>query len=637
MAGTIGEEDIQKVREASDLVAIIGERSPVKQRGRDFWCCCPLHHEKTPSFKIDPVLQLWHCFGCGEGGDVFGFLMKTEDLSFPEAVRKLAERAHIDIAETGGRPGVANSKKARLKAVCEATAAFYHIQLMRNPEPDAAAARSYLAGRGLGGDVPKRWQLGFAPGHGKLVRHLTAQGFNAEEMVEANVAMKDRGGKLRDRFFNRVIFPINDAQGECIAFGGRVIGKGEPKYLNSQETPVFHKSQVLYGLDHAKAAMAATGVAVVVEGYTDVIALHEAGIANAVATLGTALTLRHIRLLSRHAQHKIVYLFDGDEAGQRAADRALGFIDDSMTPEAGRAKVELAAVTLPDNLDPAEFVGARGADALRALIADARPLLKYGIERRLAAHDLTSAEGRSRALVDALSVLAPIKDSLLAKDYAVQIASRCRAREEDVLDQLARLEPPRRTGEADAGEEPRRAAATPPAAEGAGVAGDAGRAARRSGLSQPELNRRRFEREFLSLAAQHPDLALVHADALAQTQWHEPAHAALAQSMLATLAEDPAAPAARVVSDAARTLPQAPNILTSGSMAGSADPREVARFLVEELGIGDAEDAVAALRAQLSDPSLLPADEYEMLFQSVTAMQKDLTRRRLAHKPFVSE
>ena len=237
MAGTISEEDIQKVREASDLVAIIGERTPVKQRGRDFWCCCPLHNEKTPSFKIDPVLQLWHCFGCNEGGDVFGFLMKTEDLSFPEAVRKLAERAHIDIADTGGRGGVPSSKKARLKAVCEATATFYHTQLMRNPDADAAAARSYLAGRGLGGDVPRRWRLGFAPGRGQLVRHLSAQGFSAEEMVEANVAMKDRGGKLRDRFFNRVMFPIGDAQGECIAFGGRVIGKGEPKYLNSQETP----------------------------------------------------------------------------------------------------------------------------------------------------------------------------------------------------------------------------------------------------------------------------------------------------------------------------------------------------------------------------------------------------------------
>ena len=636
MAGTISEEDIQKVREASDLVAIIGERTPVKQRGRDFWCCCPLHNEKTPSFKIDPVLQLWHCFGCNEGGDVFGFLMKTEDLSFPEAVRKLAERAHIDIADTGGRGGVPSSKKARLKAVCEATAAFYHTQLMRNPDADAAAARSYLAGRGLGGDVPRRWRLGFAPGRGQLVRHLSAQGFSAEEMVEANVAMKDRGGKLRDRFFNRVMFPIGDAQGECIAFGGRVIGKGEPKYLNSQETPVFHKSQVLYGLDHAKAAMAATGVAVVVEGYTDVIALHEAGIGNAVATLGTALTMRHIRLLARHAQHKIVYLFDGDEAGQRAADRALGFIDDSMTPEAGRAKVELAAVTLPDNLDPAEFVGARGADALRELIARAQPLLKYGIERRLAAHDLGSAEGRSRALVDALAVLAPIKDSLLAKDYAVQIASRCRAREEDVLEQLARLEPPRRAAEADDGG-PGRAGAPAgdgrlPAAGPGPAPAPGGGAPRRAGLSQPEATRRRFEREFLSLAAQHPELALAHADALASTQWHEPVHATLAQSMLATLAEDPAAPAARVIGDAARVLPQASGILTSGSMAGATEPEPLARFLAEELAIGDAEDAVAALRAQLSDPSALSADEYEMLFQTVTAMQKDLTRRRLAHK-----
>lgn len=637
MAGTISEEDIQKVREASDLVAIIGERSPVKQRGRDFWCCCPLHHEKTPSFKIDPVLQLWHCFGCNEGGDVFGFLMKTEDLTFPEAVRKLAERAHIDIADTGGRGGVANSKKARLKAVCEATAAFYHTQLMRNPEPDAASARSYLSGRGLGGDVPKRWQLGFAPGQGKLVRHLSAQGFNAEEMVEANVAMKDRSGKLRDRFFNRVMFPINDAQGECIAFGGRVIGKGEPKYLNSQETPVFHKSQVLYGLDHAKAAMAATGVAVVTEGYTDVIALHEAGIANAVATLGTALTLRHIRLLSRHAQHKIVYLFDGDEAGQRAADRALGFIDNSMTLEAGRSKVELAAVTLPDNLDPAEFVGTRGADELRALIDAAQPLLKYGIERRLAAYDLATAEGRSRALVDALSVLAPIKDSLLAKDYAVQIGSRCRAREQDVLDQLARLEPPRHTDDAQEREEAGRASAADQAAFGAGAPAPGAQppAARRSGLSQTEVNRRRFEREFLSLAAQHPELALMHADALAQTQWHESVHATLAQSMLTTLSDDPGAAAARIINDAAAVQPQASGILTSGAMTTTAEPEPLARFLVEELAIGDAEDAIAALRAQLSDPASLPADDYEMLFQTVTAMQKDLNLRRMAHKPLV--
>lgn len=632
-SGIISDEDIQKVREASDLVALINERSPVKQRGRDFWCCCPFHHEKTPSFKIDPVLQLWHCFGCGEGGDVFGFLMKIDDLAFPEAVRKLAERAHIDIADGDRASGAASSRKARLKAVCKQTAEFYHTQLMRNPGPGAAAARSYLAGRDLGGEIPKHWQLGFAPGKGQLVRHLSAQGFKAEEMTDANVGMKSRDGKLRDRFFDRIMFPINDAQGECIAFGGRIVGTGEPKYLNSQETPIFYKSQVLYGLDHAKAAMAATGVAVVVEGYTDVIALHEAGIGNAVATLGTALTLRHIRVLSRHAQHKIVYLFDGDEAGQRAADRALGFIDESMTPEAGRRKVELCAVTLPDNLDPADFVEARGAEALQALIAAAQPLLKYGIERRLARYDLSGAEGRARALSDALMVLAPIKDSLLAKDYAVQIASRVRAREEDVLQQLARLQPERRPDER--GDDARAGFGTadPP---GSGAA-DPMPQATAPALSQTELNRRRFEREFLSLAAQHPPLALQHADALAQTQWHEAAHAALAQSMLGTLAQDPAASAAHIITEASRVVPTACGILTSGTMTGTATPSSLAVFLAEELGIGDAEDAIAALRAQMSDPSTDDPDEAEMLFQTVSALQKDLTNRRLAHKPLLPE
>lgn len=619
MAG-ISEEDIQKVREASDLVALFGERTPVKQRGRDFWCCCPFHNEKTPSLKIDPALQLWHCFGCGEGGDVFGFVMKIDDLSFPEAVRKLAERAHIDIAEAPGFQGATGSHKARLKAVCAEAASFYHMQLMRNPSAQAAEARAYLGGRGFGGEVPKRWCLGFAPGAGALVRHLSAKGFTAAEMTDANVAVSDNG-RLKDRFFNRIMFPILDAQGECIAFGGRVVGQGQPKYLNSQETPLFHKSQVLYGLDKAKSAMASTGIAVVVEGYTDVISLHEAGVSHAVATLGTALTLRHIRLLSRHAQHRIVYLFDGDEAGQRAADRALAFIDDSMTPEAGRSKIELAAVTLPDGLDPAEFVAARGADALRTLIADAKPLLTYGIERRLSRHDLARAEGRSAALADALAVLAPIKDSLLAKDYAVQIAGRCRAREQDALDQLARLVPPRAVSADDA--DPAGSRPAPPAPD--------------TNLPQAELNRRRFEREFLSLAAQRPDLALAHIDAIAQTQWHDQAHTIVAQSLLDTLAADPGATPAHIVAAAQQAFPAAAGILTSGSMSYAAGPEQLAAYLAEELGIGDAEDAVAALKAQLANPAQLPAEEYDTLFETVAAMQKDLTRRRLAHKPLVVE
>lgn len=605
----ISDEDIQKVRDASDLVSVIGERTPVKQRGRDFWCCCPLHQEKTPSFKIDPSTQLWHCFGCGEGGDVFAFIMKTEDLTFPEAVRRLAERAHIDIVETGGR-GIPASRKARLKEVCARTAEFYHTCLMRGRSPEADAARAYLGGRGLGGEVPKTWHLGFAPGRGELVRHLSSLGFKAQDMIDANVALDNRGGPLRDRFFNRIIFPIYDVAGDCIAFGGRVVGKGEPKYLNSGETPLFHKSQVLYGLDQAKAAMASTGVAIVVEGYTDVIALHEAGIRNVVATLGTALTMRHIRVLSRHASKRIVYLFDGDAAGQRAADRALAFIDKSMTPEAGRSQVELVAVTLPDDLDPAEFVAARGPAALQELVDGARPLLEYGIERRLASHNLEAAEGRARALDDCLAVLAPIKESILAKDYAVRLAGRLRLRESDVLEALAAKEPPRsqeRDEEASSAPAPR---------------------AQRA-LSQSERNRLRFEREFLALVAQNPLVGLAHADALAQIQWHEEVHRLIAESILATLADNPAAAPADVVMRAATATAHAPRVLTGGTSL-AASPEAAGAYLAEELSLGDAEEAVGSLLAQLN--AGVSPEEAELLHSAVTALQMDVAARREAHR-----
>ncbi|MDO4290588.1 MAG: DNA primase [Eggerthellaceae bacterium] len=638
--GFISDEDIQRVRDANDIVAVIGERVPVKQKGRDFWCCCPLHNEKTPSFKIDPALQLWHCFGCGEGGDVFGFVMKTEDLTFPEAVRRLAERGHVEITQTGGR-GASSSKKARLREICAATAEFYHTQLMRSREAGAASARSYLAGRGLGGEVPKRWCLGYAPGHGALLRHLSARKFSAEDMVEANVVSRGNDGRLRDRFYNRVMFPIFDVQGECIAFGGRVIGQGEPKYLNSQETPIFYKSQVLYGLDKAKTAMASTGIAVVVEGYTDVIALHEAGVQNAVATLGTALTMRHIRVLSRHASKRIVYLFDGDAAGQRAADRALQFIDGSMTPEAGKNKIELCAVTLPDNLDPAEFVAVRGADALRELLDNAQPLLKYGIERRLAAHDLGTAEGRTRALADALSVLAPIKDSLLAKDYAVQIAARVRMRESDVLEQLARLAPPRAARD----DAPSHDAAAPASAGAPGAQepldarpdGQAGarmsNAQRFRSLPAVERNRLLFEREFLSVLAQHPLLALEHADALAGTGWHSKVHEALATSMLQTLVEDPAASAATVIANAEAARRGAASVLTSAVPREGSTPEQVCAYLAEELSLGDAEEAVATMKARLADAQGTSPEEAGILFNTLVETQKDITARRAAHRP----
>lgn len=643
----ISDEDVQKVREASDIVAVIGERSPVKQRGRDFWCCCPLHNEKTPSLKIDPALQLWHCFGCGEGGDVFGFVMKADDLSFPEAVRKLADRAHIEISADARGAGVPRSRKERLKAVCAATRDFYHTQLMRGKSPEAGNARSYLAGRGLGGSIPKTWQLGFAPGRGALVRYLLSKGFKPDELVEANVALAKDDGKLRDRFYNRVMFPISDAQGECIAFGGRIVGEGQPKYLNSNETPLFHKSTVLYGLDQAKNALVSSGVAIVVEGYTDVIALSTAGVKNVVATLGTSLTRQHIRLLSRYVKHRIVYLFDGDAAGQRAADRALEFIDDSMTPEAGRRQVELFACTLPDDLDPADFVAQRGAEALRACIEDAKPLIQYGIDRRIAAHDLSRPEGRASALADALAILAPIKGSLLAKDYAVQIAGRTRAREEDALDALAQLKASRSQANVDGASdgfarsrddrarggsiETSHAAAASPGIEPGSAEGAA--RSRRPAVSREEANRLRLERQLLCVAAQHPQTALLHADAIAGTRWHDPLHAALADAMLSALVENPASTPAALVAASQRADARAASVLTSAGVPQGSTPEATAAFLAEELALGDLEDAIADIKALLSDPSRAASDEDEGLFATVVGMQKDLARRRAAHRP----
>jgi DNA primase len=425
--GRIPEEDIARVRDATDIVPLISESVVLKKKGRLYWGLCPFHGEKTPSFKVDPATQLWHCFGCSEGGDVFGFTMRREHLEFPEAVRLLADRARVEIREEGST--LPRGRRERLMEACDAAAEYFHQVLTRSKEPEAVEARRYLSERGFGSEVAHRFTLGYAPGRDALAKHLVAQGYSAEEIVEANLAFPPFEGqapnasRLKDRFFGRVMFPIRDLNGRVIAFGGRVLGQGEPKYLNSSETVIFQKAANLYGIEKAKGAIVATGTAVVVEGYTDVIALHEAGVQNVVATLGTALTSRHIRLLGRFAR-KIVYLFDGDEAGLRAADRASEFIDASLTPEAGTSRVELFVAVIPDGLDPADFVEKSGADAMNALIGGAEPLLRFAIERRLAANDLSTPGGRAKALAEAAAVVAPVKGSIIAHDYANYLADR---------------------------------------------------------------------------------------------------------------------------------------------------------------------------------------------------------------------
>ncbi len=430
----VSDDDITKIRESTDLVQLISERVPLRQRGRVWWGCCPFHSEKTPSFKVDPASGFWHCFGCGEGGDAFGYVMRTEGMDFSEAVHYLADRAHITLSidpQAQRRKG----EQDELRAVCADTANFYSEQLLRVKTPATEAARAYLSGRGFGTNVAHTWRLGYAPGRGQLFGHLKAKGHQPETMVKANV-VTSYNGRYRDRFFERLMFPITDLQGRIIAFGGRVVpglstapGEGMPtaKYLNSNDTPIFHKSDNLYGIAQARKSILERSCVLVVEGYTDVIALHEAGFTNAVATLGTALNAYQVRLLSRFAQ-RIVYLFDGDAAGQRAADRAVEFIDAAVRPEFASNPLKLDVVVIPDDADPAELMAREGGkEQLQQLIDTAVPLFEFAIDRRLERWNLERPEERRRALSDAVEVLTSLQGSLLATEYAQKIADKLAA------------------------------------------------------------------------------------------------------------------------------------------------------------------------------------------------------------------
>lgn len=409
----ITEEDKERVRQATDIVALVSETVVLRQRGGDFWGCCPFHHEKSPSFHVTPATGLWHCFGCHSGGDVFDYVMKREGLDFLDSVRFLAERAHIDIddAPAAGRRG---PKRTRVIDALEAAQSAYSVRLMRGRSEAAAAARSYFAGRGFNSDICSRWHLGFADPGVSLMRELTAAGFSRQELEAADL-VSSRSGRARDQFYNRVMFPIHDEQGRCIGFGGRVMGDAKPKYLNTRETSVFHKSKHLFAFDYAKESIAAKGYAIVSEGYMDVISMHEAGFTNTVAALGTALSLDHVKTLSRFAK-TIVCMFDGDAAGQHAAEAAVRYVESTAAA--------LTCVVLPDNQDPDEFLKAHGAQAMAEQLRAARPLIDFVLEKKLEGSDLSSPGLRLRALDDVAKVLAPLKNSYLLDSYLQRVTGR---------------------------------------------------------------------------------------------------------------------------------------------------------------------------------------------------------------------
>lgn len=597
--GRISDEDIQRVRDATDVASLIGESIVLKQKGRLFWGLCPFHGEKTPSFKVDPSLQLWKCFGCGEGGDVFRFVMKTENVDFPDAVRILADRANIELHEEAG--GIPRSHKERVVACCGATADYYHRLLTGSRDPGPKAAREYLAGRGFGSDVAKAWQLGYSAGHGSLVKHLTAEGYSVDEMVDANVAMKTGSGALKDRFYERVMFPIRDLNGRVIAFGGRILGSGEPKYLNSSDTPVFKKSANLYAIDRAKGTIVSTGTAIVTEGYTDVIALHSAGLTNAVATLGTALTRQHIKLLGRFAR-RIVYLFDGDEAGMRAADRAVEFVDLTAGPEAGNSRVELSMAIIPQGMDPADFVATQGPEAMNALVDSAEPLLRFAIDRRLGRWDLDRPEERNQALPDAAAVLAPLKGSLLAQDYAAYIAGRLFTTTDKVIRAI----------------EQTRVAPLPaeePSQEPAAAVE----------VLTPQL---RAERDLLTLSIRHRELRGEARQLLADDLLTDSRHVTIAE----VIAEAPSgveAPA--LIGMVAARLPDASNLISSADEVPEEDAgvAAMAAGLHVRLKEFALERRIAAKKARLRDSRELKAPgEDDELLKEISALQRELDALR---------
>lgn len=605
--GRIPDEDIQRVRDATDVVQLISESVVLKKKGRLFWGLCPFHGEKTPSFKVDPGTQLWHCFGCGEGGDVFGFLMRTDHVEFPDAVRQLADRNNIEIHEQG--ESIPRSHKERLSAVCEASAAFYHKMLVSSPDEGPARARDYLKGRGFGIDVAKRFELGYSPGRGSLVAHLTREGFTPDELIGANVAIRSDGGSLRDRFYERVMFPIRDITGKAVGFGGRVLGDGEPKYLNTGETPVFHKGRNLYAIDRAKNPIVAARQAVVVEGYTDVIALHEAGLANTVATLGTALTRDHVKLLGRFAS-TIVYLFDADEAGLRAAERAAEFIDVSVASP-GSSAIELKVAVVPAGKDPADYAATHGGDALREITAAAQPLLEFVLQRRLEAHDTDTPEGRSRALGDAASVLASVKGTLLAQDYANYVADRLLIDYSTVMAEVERARP--------AFAAPPASTATPSESQGT----EPQQAATTALLGPAE----KAQRTLVGMIAADPRLrtkarSLLASDLLAEDMSHR---------LLETILEAGTRPADEIVTGLQASDPQMATVL-SGLLVdtdGNEDGELFARALVRKLKEFALERQIRQKKALMNtlDP-VKESDRYDELYREIAALQVRVSELR---------
>lgn len=456
MAGRIKAEDIATVKERTSIEDVVRDHVTLRPAGvGSLKGLCPFHDEKTPSFTVRPTVGSYHCFGCGEGGDVISFVQKVEHLTFTESIERLAAKLGLELHyEEGGGPregGMSLGKRSRLIEAHRVAQEFYAGILLDTGRPEARVGRDFLRERGFDSAAAERFGIGFAPQGGEaLTRHLRERGFTEDEVVTGGLSGRGSRG-LYDRFRGRLVWPIRDTTGDTVGFGARRLFDDDriaAKYLNTSETPIYKKSQVLYGLDAAKKAISTERRAIVVEGYTDVMAAHLSGVEGAVATCGTAFGIEHIKILRRimrdetdGPQARVIFTFDGDAAGQKAAMKAFG--------EDQRWAAQSFVAVAPDGMDPCELRIAKGDAAVRALVDDAVPMFEFAVRTTIRRFDLDTAEGRVEAMKSVAPIIGSIRDTSLRPEYtrtvsgwlgieveqmAAEVRKAGRVRHDDVVD-----------------------------------------------------------------------------------------------------------------------------------------------------------------------------------------------------------
>lgn len=571
----------------NDIVSVISSYVELRPKGRRLWGLCPLHGEKTPSFSVSPDKQMFYCFGCHAGGTVIQFIMQMERMSFVEAVKLLANRAGMELPENADDTAMQRERayKERLYAACKAAARFYMETLLG---PDGAPGRAYLAGRGLTSESVKRFGIGYAPAAwDALKNHLLAAGFTQQELLDAGLLVHNtEKNSVYDAYRNRVIFPIIGASGRVLGFGARVLNDDKPKYINTGDTPIYNKRNNLYGLYLQKGRRCAD--LVMVEGYTDVIGLFEAGITNAVASLGTALTVQQARLLKRYTQ--LVYIaYDGDAAGQNATIRGL----DILSHEG----IDVRVIVFPDAQDPDEFIRTHGREAFDALKDHALSLNAFKLESMARGYRLTDENDRERYAKEACRFIASLQPVEQGRYYA-QLAKKTGYPVEALQAQGAAGSP----------------LETAPVRRSPGI--------RRTAVPVEEDARTRAENALLLAMAQSREATLAAVSDGAAELFSDDARSLLAAEIIAAYAADTAPNCARIIAAMPEEL--------AGRLAGvfredavAKDPLRVVRDCAAAIRRFDRRRQIDAMTLQLTD-STLPANERQALMERIQHLTREL-------------